>query len=178
MAVLDPLFIDAALGLVECEDILGASKALRWQRPSPVGALLSSRSGVVTWLDLDCNPSLKKKIDGLFERANLTFKFDILGIEPQVQLTRYKNGDGLDWHHDCNLNASHALRKLTLSILLNDAQSFSGGDLEIQGGDSQGFTQQQGTAVVFPSFLQHRVCCVKKGQRVSLVTWALGAAFR
>ena len=178
MAIFEPIYIDDALSRDECEALLATSMNLRWQRPSPVGVLLSSRLGVVSWLELKKVPGLKKKIHALFASANSIYKFALDSNEPQVQLTRYRFRDSLDWHHDCDLHAEHSFRKLTLSILLNDEQSFSGGDLEIYGASAHGMTQRQGTAVMFPTFLQHRVCRVAKGQRVTLVTWALGPAFR
>ena len=36
----------------------------------------------------------------------------------------------------------------------------------------------KGSLVVFPSFVWHRVCPVKKGSRYSLVIWNLGWPFR
>ena len=36
----------------------------------------------------------------------------------------------------------------------------------------------RGSVVVFPSFLWHRVCPVKRGTRYSLVMWNLGLPFK
>ena len=37
---------------------------------------------------------------------------------------------------------------------------------------------QQGSIVVFPSFMWHRVCPVTEGTRHSLVVWNLGEEFK
>ena len=74
-------------------------------------------------------------------------------------------------------------RKLSLSIMLNDASEFTGGQFQMVI-DSQSMANpitvphQRGRFVFFPAFLVHRVAPVITGTRKSLVFWALGPKFR
>lgn len=95
-----------------------------------------------------------------------------------LQLARYLPGQHYDWHTDLG-TGGYSRRKLSIAVMLSPAEEFDGGELEF-GGDK--FTRkaslQQGGAVVFPSWLRHRVTPVDKGARWSLVGWWLGPPFR
>ena len=60
-----------------------------------------------------------------------------------------------------------------MSIILNS--DFEGGDFQISGLTTHAL--EEGSIVVFPSFLEHRVAPVTKGIRYSLVVWFLGPPF-
>jgi PKHD-type hydroxylase len=67
-------------------------------------------------------------------------------------------------------------RKLSISILLNEPDiDFEGGEFEILGSFETNL--KKNSAIVFPSFLQHRVQTITKGTRKSLVIWAEGPSF-
>jgi len=85
-----------------------------------------------------------------------------------------------DWHDDEEiLNGRRFARKLSLSILLTDGQDYTGGDLEVEGYSlSPKRARQRGSAILFPSFLRHRVTPVTRGTRKSLVAWVVGPAWR
>lgn len=99
------------------------------------------------------------------------FHFEIVDFEP-AQLGVYEKADEYDWHLDLG-PGSAALRKLSVSVLLSDPDDYEGGDLEIRG--TQKIDRTQGTLVVFPSYILHRVTPVISGCRRSLVVWAIGA---
>ena len=65
-----------------------------------------------------------------------------------------------------------------MSIVLNS--DFEGGDFEISGLDDENkFPRlEEGSIIVFPSFMGHRVAPVTKGIRYSLVAWFVGSPFR
>jgi PKHD-type hydroxylase len=74
---------------------------------------------------------------------------------------------------------SALVRKLSLSLLLND--DFEGGEFHInQGNEKQPIIvpTKKGRAILFPSFMIHRVTPVTKGIRRSLVVWVLGPKFQ
>ena len=64
-----------------------------------------------------------------------------------------------------------------MKLLLNDPSEFEGGDLEVIG-PGKFAKLKQGHAIMFASFLNHRVAPVTKGVRQSLVVWFGGIPFR
>lgn len=103
------------------------------------------------------------------------WNYDLTSQE-SVQISRYEEGDFYNWHVDLQPpNHDNTQRKLTFSMVLSD--DFEGGELEIEKAEKHPVLKQ-GSIVVFPSFLSHRVAPVLKGVRYSAVTWASGPAFR
>ena len=99
-----------------------------------------------------------------------------------AQFTIYKKNQYYKWHQDSDYSDSNTLRKLSVSISLSDPKDYKGGILEI---DNRRLNVKksvfqvkeilpQGSIVVFPSYLWHRVTPVTKGVRYSAVIWALG----
>lgn len=105
------------------------------------------------------------------------WNFDMDTIE-LMQIGRYSEGGHYDWHQDIKVPENQRQRKLSISILLNDPAEFEGGDLVFKGAEDKKIFTQQGTIVVFPSFVEHKVTPVTKGTRYTAVTWALGPSFR
>jgi PKHD-type hydroxylase len=100
--------------------------------------------------------------------------------QEMTQIGRYKSADEghYDWHMDVFPPIDGVQRKLSISILLSDPSEFEGGELQFKGIEDQKILTKQGSIVVFPSFIEHRVTPVTKGVRYSAVTWARGPAFR
>ena len=115
------------------------------------------------------------------------WKYDIKAAE-SCQITRYTKDGFYNWHNDGigshnetynepdNEFLHGNARKLSMSIILNS--NYEGGDLEIKGLDNKLSKLKEGSIIVFPSFLEHRVAPVTKGTRYSLVAWFVGPAFR
>lgn len=125
------------------------------------------------------------------------WNFDISGVEP-LQFTVYKGSEKghYDWHVDM-LHKTHDIpedealhgkvRKISMTINLSDENSYEGGDFEFQlrkhRTEIDKVTtvpeiKKQGSAILFPSFVYHRVKPVTKGTRYSLVAWYVGEKFR
>lgn len=104
----------------------------------------------------------------------------ILSNQEPTQIGRYKSEDKghYDWHMDLQLPKDGVQRKLSISILLSDPSEFEGGELQFKGMEDHKILTKQGSIVVFPSFIEHRVTPVTKGVRYSAVTWASGPSFR
>ena len=112
------------------------------------------------------------------------------------QFTKYSKGQYYDWHCDSwerpynqpNTMSHGRMRKLSVTLSLSDEKDYKGGELEFDfrnlDPDKKRNTvickeiRPKGSLVVFPSFVWHRVCPVKKGSRYSLVVWSLGRPFR
>ena len=80
---------------------------------------------------------------------------------------------------DCDTGMAHEppVRKISMTLLLNDPAEFEGGNLELLKPGST-VDLKQGHAVCFASFLNHRVAPVTRGVRQSLVVWFGGTPFR
>jgi PKHD-type hydroxylase len=103
-----------------------------------------------------------------------------LNNQEDTQISRYKSADKghYDWHLDVVPPKDGIQRKLSISILLSDPSEFEGGELQFKGIEDRKILTKQGSIVVFPSFIEHRVTPVTEGVRYSAVTWASGPSFR
>ena len=117
--------------------------------------------------------------------ANLSYyNFDLIGWADQIQYTEY-NGKGTHykWHADSMDSAiiPNTCRKLSISLLLSGPDEYQGGEFQILNSDNstmRTFKPELGQAIIFPSYLTHRVRPLKSGNRVSLVGWYGGPHFR
>jgi len=125
--------------------------------------------------------------------TNAGWKYEFDYIEP-IQFTKYGVKQYYNWHCDqtgCHnsvnktddLNLNNKVRKLSVSINLSDPNDYDGGDLMLkQNGSNKNLTineiKPQGSIVVFPSYVWHKVTPVTKGTRYSLVLWTSGQPFK
>lgn len=108
------------------------------------------------------------------------YQFDVDGFdEPLYHVTYDASEQGhYTWHYDGNA-AGKPTRKLSITFQMSPETDYVGGDLEFnRSGEPMQAPRQQGTFVMFPSYLLHRVTPVTKGTRVALVGWCVGPAFR
>ncbi len=130
--------------------------------------------------------------------ANAGWNFE-WHFSESCQFTKYKKGQYYDWHCDSwdkpyykpqnpQDPSNGKIRKLSVTVTLSDPKDYKGGELEF---DFRNFDPDKkrnvrkcteilpkGSLVVFPSFVWHRVCPVKSGERNSLVIWNLGYPFK
>jgi PKHD-type hydroxylase len=97
-----------------------------------------------------------------------------------IQIGQYKKSSHYDWHIDLDTpDLNNNQRKLSISIQLNDPSEYKGGKFEFKKlPEKEQPNLLQGSVLVFPSFLEHRVTPVTSGTRYSAVTWVTGPAFR
>ena len=90
-----------------------------------------------------------------------------------------KYNSHLKVHNDIgNVRGWESFRKLTIIVQLTDENTYEDCDLMIQNGDKLVTTNKnQGSIIIFPSFMMHQVTPIKKGIRNSLVLWAYGPPF-
>ena len=102
-----------------------------------------------------------------------------------TNITMQKDGR-LPFSHSQNNNLVGKVRKLSMTVNLNNSNNYEGGDLKFDlGPHSTGNRYQvceeskkQGSIIVFPSFIPHQVTPVEKGTRYSLVLWSSGNPLR
>lgn len=140
----------------------------------------TARHAQISWIWAADAPWLFGKIWSLIHEANRQFKFDLEEIEP-LQYTVYPDGGLYDWHMDKGryTRSEISRRKLGLTIQLTKPEEYGRGDLELKLGDDDLLMPgQRGTAIIFPSYVLHRVTPVSYGERRSLVAWVSGPEFR
>jgi PKHD-type hydroxylase len=126
------------------------------------------------------------------ENKNNHWNYDYDAVE-DLQFTKYdgQKKQHYNWHADqrslpydnkVDEILRGKIRKISFSILLNE--DYDGGNFEFETGLPHEenrittLTPSTGCAIVFPSFMYHRVTPVTKGVRYSLVGWICGRPFR
>jgi PKHD-type hydroxylase len=128
------------------------------------------------------------------ENAGWNFQWD---WSESCQFTKYKKDQYYGWHCDSwdepyndpkNKNFYGKIRKLSVTCVLSEPDDYEGGELEFDFGTQEPDgkhnirtcteIKSQGSLVVFPSFVKHRVKPVTKGTRYSLVIWNLGQPYK
>ena len=191
-----------------CDDIVRYGKQLQDQMAVPGGYgrsgkkltqqdvkdLKKKRDSDVVWMsDRWIYNEIQPYINTANQSAGWNFQWD---WSESCQFTKYTKGQFYDWHcdgwdkpYDKPDEPVHGkIRKLSVTVSLSDPKEYKGGELEFdfrnQDPDKKPNIRKckeilpKGSLVVFPGFVWHRVCPVKKGTRHSLVIWNLGRPFR
>ena len=172
-----------AISKADCEYIL---KDLNWEKVQSglffdknKGFIKDNEKRVTETIWLPYASIIGCVINTYIRNANKAaeWNFDLTDIE-NIQIGRYKATGHYDWHKDLGEpNQDGIQRKLSCSVLLNDVSEFEGGNLEFKGMENQPI-MKQGSLIVFPSFIEHRVVPVTSGTRYSAVSWVSVPAFK
>jgi len=148
----------------------------------------SYRKSIISWIPFAKALPIYQVIRQWMEVTNNNyFGFDTVQLSEQGQYAEYSKGGFYNWHMDSSIEMKlmPTVRKISMTLLLNDSKDFEGGDLEMWCGDtfsadpeSNKFKLKQGCAVFFASFLLHRVTPLIKGNRKSLVAWFGGTPLK
>jgi len=119
------------------------------------------------------------KLVTFITEANKSWGFTLSSIVDSIQYTEYyEDGGHYDWHMDVG-DFPQNNRKISITIQLSNPNDYEGGDLEFWvGREPKQAPREQSFAVLFPSYLMHRVTPITKGTRKSLVVWVGGDTFR
>ena len=170
----------------QCEMIITAGRRQPPQKAQvgmgkPGGGLdTKKRTTTISWLPFNEMKEMYSDINNFIQKANLNhFGFGDVQITEQAQFTEYPEGGFYDWHMDCDVAMAHEppVRKISMTLLLSPENQFEGGDLELMAPGKRA-KLKQGHAVIFASFINHRVAPVTRGVRQSLVMWFGGKPFR
>jgi len=178
--------IPNALSPAECQVIT----TIAGQAPAAAGMIPRDivdevyRKSHIRWLAMNkSTEAIYNRVAQIAGRSNeATWHFEITKFSNPLQFTEYdEQGSHYTWHMDWGPGSS-VERKLSISIQLSDPADYEGGDLEfMNGGVKDGARQTMrsiGTAIIFPSFIQHRVTPILRGCRKSLVAWMGGQPYR
>ena len=157
------------------------------------------RNSDLVWLD---DAWIYKELHPFVHEANRlagwNFEWD---RSENCQFTKYKLNQYYDWHCDSwkipydRKSITHPehgkVRKLSMTCQLTDGSEYEGGELEFDFRDYAPPMREeikhlkrckeiltQGSVIIFPSHVWHRVKPVTKGVRYSLVVWHLGYPFK
>ena len=170
----------------QCRQIIASGRAQKPQEAqvgmgAPGGGVdTKKRTTTISWIPFKEMGHMYQDLNKFIQQANENhFGFGDVRVTENAQFTEYPVGGFYDWHMDCDTHMAHEppVRKISMTLLLNDPSEFEGGDLEIMG-PGRSTPLKQGHAICFASFLNHRVQPVTKGMRQSLVVWFGGKPFR
>lgn len=183
------IIIPDALTKEECESIVRRGKNLT-QKQAEVGSTEGKtlndtvRRSTVGWFDYLKDSDIKDMImhfARIFVREK--FAYHITDLK-DMQFTTYygapENGDHYDWHFDMFLDNKKPFdRKVSFILQLSNTMDYEGGKFEIGAPfhNVQPLAYEQGSVILFPSFVPHRVLPVTAGIRHSLVSWIEGPKF-
>src|SRR5215211_1713258 len=88
--------------------------------------------------------------------VNQAVQFELLGFADALQYTSYGPGHKFDWHVDIGAGQA-SNRKVSITVQLSDESAYQGGALQFIGAPEMGMPKGRGTAILFPSYLAHRV---------------------
>ena len=170
----------------QCQMIINCGRRQKPQKAQigmnrPGGGLdTKKRVTTISWIPFKEMEPMYNQVNQFIQQANLNhFGFGDIQITEQAQFTEYPEGGFYDWHMDCDVNMAHEppVRKISMTVLLSPENQFEGGDLEVMAPGKKA-KLKQGHALMFASFLNHRVAPVTRGVRQSLVMWFGGKPFR
>lgn len=172
-------------------------------KKSVIKNIQKKRKSDIVWLN---DRWIYKEIHPYIHEANRAagwnFEWD---WSETCQFTKYGIGQYYGWHCDSwekpyerkklddgSDDPSHGkIRKLSVTISLNDPDEYDGGNLEFDFRNQVDWERNKkskikscteirprGSIIVFPSFVWHRVAPVTRGTRYSLVIWNLGYPFK
>ena len=165
-----------------CQEIIDISATLKKEKGkinNSDSKLSAIRKSTINWIPFDKMQLVYDDINNFIQKTNKNhFGFENINITEMAQVSEYSKGDFYDWHTDTSIDMDKepTVRKLSMTLLLNNPNEFEGGDLQIAGKAID--RMKQGHATIFASFLQHRVTPVTKGIRKSLVMWFGGEPFK
>jgi PKHD-type hydroxylase len=176
-----PLFTpDQCRQIIECGRRQQPQKAQVGMGKPGGGLDTKKRTTTISWIPFKEMPEMYEQVNISIQKANRNhFGFENIHVTEQAQFTEYPEGGFYDWHMDCDVNMQHEppVRKISMTVLLSPENHFEGGDLELMAKGKRA-KMKQGHALMFASFLNHRVAPVTRGVRQSLVMWFGGTPFK
>lgn len=177
--------IPNALSAEDCDRLIAQVQAAPLKDAGLVGGTTahSIRRADIAWLDDIAETDwVMDRLMRLVSQANhQAFGFDLTDFGESPQVARYDaSREGhFGWHSDIGAGNWAAKRKLTIVVQLSEPDAYAGGALDLQPDTNlRSAPRDRGTAILFPSFVLHRVTPVTSGTRWSLTLWSHGPAFR
>lgn len=170
---------DRFLSVAECDQILAAVRGSRFWAGRLVDPVPNYRVCDVTdEIESTTLKWLTNRLTIQVQSINrVMYQFDLTGRVEPPHVIRYSPRGKIDWHMDVG-PSTVSTRKLGVTIQLSASEDYDGGDLEFSPDISLIGARVRGCALIFPSYLTHRVTALRSGTRWSAVTWFHGLPFR
>lgn len=163
-----------------CNDLLAEVKKGTFTQGTTLSDTLNKkiRDNTVQWLPRMHNLECVLAHHAMEANLAMGWNFHLTTCFDMVQIAQYQKKQHYNFHNDLMVFTDKPgfERKMTTVLFLSDEKDYDGGELEIGGGKVP--TKAQGTIVVFPSFVHHRVTPVTKGTRFSATLWLAGPHFK
>ena len=176
-----PLFTpDQCQQIIDCGRRQPPQKAQVGMNKPGSGLDTKKRITTISWIPFKEMQPMYDDLNMFIQKANRNhFGFGDIQITEQAQFTEYPKGGFYDWHMDTDVTMEKEppVRKISMTCLLSPENQFEGGELELMAPGKR-IKLKQGHAIIFASFLNHRVAPVIKGVRQSLVMWFGGEPFK
>ena len=94
------------------------------------GTDTKKRVTTISWLPFKEMAPMYHDLNIFIQKCNENhFGFGDIRITENAQFTEYPEGGFYDWHMDCDVNMQHEppVRKISMTLLLNDPSEFEGG---------------------------------------------------
>jgi PKHD-type hydroxylase len=162
----------------ECERVIKWAERSSWKRTAryapgpyenpmePAHVLIeSTKDPEIVWLPR----RLKNIVGTLNERI---WRFDLTRLS-KVLVVRYGQTDAMKIHTDLEND-----KKLAVVLQLSPTDAYEGGMLELGLASDSAAPTEQGSVLVFPTWVPHRVTPITSGTRYIAVCFAIGPSFR
>ena len=127
-----PLFTpDQCRQIIDCGSRQPPQKAQVGMGKPGGGYDTKKRVTTISWIPFKELSFMYQDLNRFIQKCNENhFGFGDIRITEQAQFTEYPEGGFYDWHMDCDVNMQHEppVRKLSMTLLLNDPSEFEGGD--------------------------------------------------
>lgn len=189
------LFVkDRAFTEKECEEALRSFDRYPRERglvgkPAVDGDPSSEYSQVIDKMLRDCyvtyvardseNAWLHERLEAIMAEANDKYwQLHITDYSQPMRLMSYYEGDHFNSLHSDHGVGDTCFRKLTCILQVSKPTDYVGGQFEVIGEPTPPEAYNQGSVLVFPTYLIHRVSPVTSGIRHSVIHRAIGPWFR
>lgn len=172
----------------ECEEIIRLADDIGWQEATYATEQKNTKSykgnpirdsKTVFIFPAENTFWLFEKMSKVIIDANqANFGFNLSGFVEGFQITKYEAPTGhYDFHIDKYDNG--IIRKISAIVSLSPKEDYEGGEFVIKtSAEELHCVGNQGSIVIIPSYILHKVNPVTKGTRYSLVAWTSGEPFK
>jgi PKHD-type hydroxylase len=162
----------------QCERIKAIGRALPIWNGRSTADEDDYRVCKTSWIEeTDAAKFVYDRLRAVVRSANALYRVEASGFGEPLHYIEYEAGGGFGWHTDLGAGPM-STRKLSISVQLTDEDEYAGGDLEFCPHGVIPEFRGVGHAIVFPSYIAHRVLPITSGMRQALVAWIHGPAFR
>ena len=135
-----------------------------WAGIGEDNTMSEGRSTKISFID---NPFTKSY---MYELVKTHYENYVIEEAEDLQFATYYEGDFYGLHKDADEKNN---RIQTITVQLSKSSDYEGGDLVFDY-DRHPLERSQGTIIIFPSNLYHKITPVTEGKRYSLVQWFRG----